>query len=287
MRWHVLMGFSGAMAVLWASACDSKVTGGQGDECEPVTCEMYCEYGFAAGEDGCEICACADAPCDAPNPVGCTVTGCDVGETCDTSAGCAPSSCSCDAATGSWICTEDCGGGECVPDGGACDEPNPEGCASTGCDDDEVCDTSVGCFPSSCSCDAATGGWICTDDCGGGACVPDGGACDEPNPAGCISTGCDEGEICDTSIGCFPSGCFCDEATGGWACTDDCGGGQCVPAGGVCDPSLNPVGCSQTGCPGGLVCDTTVGCHPSACFCDPATGWGCTDDCGGGECVSP
>jgi len=34
-------------------------------ECPGVACTLYCEHGFATGPDGCEICACADAPSDA------------------------------------------------------------------------------------------------------------------------------------------------------------------------------------------------------------------------------
>ena len=30
--------------------------------CHPVMCRMYCEYGWAKGPDGCDICKCADAP---------------------------------------------------------------------------------------------------------------------------------------------------------------------------------------------------------------------------------
>ena len=45
-------------------------------------------------------------------------------------------------------------------------------CPPTGCPPEQVCDTSVGCVPSTCSCDPATGDVICTADCGGGTCVP-------------------------------------------------------------------------------------------------------------------
>ncbi|KAM7443673.1 hypothetical protein ABFA07_007562 [Porites harrisoni] len=30
--------------------------------CHPIMCRMYCEYGWAKGPDGCDICKCADAP---------------------------------------------------------------------------------------------------------------------------------------------------------------------------------------------------------------------------------
>ncbi len=57
-----------------------------------------------------------------------------------------------------------------------------------------------------------------------------GSACKSPNPAGCVQTGCSAGQICNTDVQiCLPSSCSCDEKTGEWACTDDCGGGACTP----------------------------------------------------------
>lgn len=233
MHKHVLIGLAIVTSAISVAACDPAVSNGGGDDdgggCEPVACDMFCENGFAKAADGCEICACADAPCDDPNPAGCAATGCDAGEVCDTSVGCYPSSCTCDPSSGGWICTEDCGGGQCVPETSGCDaSQNPVGCAQTGCPNGETCDTLLGCHPSSCSCDPATGGWVCTDDCGGGECVPNGGCDASQNPVGCVQTGCPNGETCDTTVGCYPSSCTCDPATG-WACTDDCGGGACVP----------------------------------------------------------
>ncbi|MGM0579010.1 MAG: hypothetical protein ACQEXJ_25040 [Myxococcota bacterium] len=181
--------------------------------------------------------------CDEPSPAGCTSKeDCDDGEVCNVDAGCFPSSCFCDEATGDWICTDDCGGGVCAPDEPepGCDGPNPAGCTSKeDCDDGEICNVDAGCFSSSCFCDEATGSWSCTEDCGGGACEPDEPApgCDEPSPAGCTSKeDCDDGEICNVDAGCFSSSCFCDEATGSWSCTKDCGGGACEPDDGVACP---------------------------------------------------
>lgn len=56
---------------------------------------------------------CSMPSCDGPPPVGCFVRGCPEGETC-TASGCASSSCTCTA--DGWACTDDCGGGTCVPD---------------------------------------------------------------------------------------------------------------------------------------------------------------------------
>ncbi|HMR04144.1 MAG TPA: hypothetical protein PKA88_00135 [Polyangiaceae bacterium] len=55
-------------------------------------------------------------------------------------------------------------------------------------------------------------------------------ACTSPNPVGCVQSGCAAGLICDTTVKvCVPSNCGCDESTGNWLCTDDCGGGVCTP----------------------------------------------------------
>jgi len=195
--------------------------------CEPVTCNLACEVGFQTGPDGCEICACIEPSSDEPSPVGCVEGGCPSDSFCDTSRGCAPSACACDL--GSWACTDDCGGGVCVPVGGACAGENPAGCSSQGCPQGEVCDTNLGCLPSACDCDVKTGSWGCTADCGGGICVPDPAGCSEPYPGGCFETGCPLEQVCSMTSGvCVPSSCVCDASTGGWSCTDDCGGGLCV-----------------------------------------------------------
>lgn len=48
----------------------------------------------------------------------------------------------------------------------------------------------------------------------------------------------------------------------------------------------NPAGCRSRGCPGGMRCDTSVGCVPSSCGCNSSNGaYICTTDCGGGTCV--
>ena len=52
--------------------------------------------------------------------------------------------------------------------------------------------------------------------------------CSEPNPAGCIQTGCQEGYECVDAVECTPSECHCDDSYGYWSCTEDCGGGTCV-----------------------------------------------------------
>jgi hypothetical protein len=51
-------------------------------------------------------------------------------------------------------------------------------------------------------------------------------ACEGLNPSEtCFDTGCDEGQEClpTGNFNCVPSTCDCDEETGEWACTQDCG----------------------------------------------------------------
>jgi hypothetical protein len=67
-----------------------------------------------------------------------------------------------------------------------------------------------------------------------------GGACEGPNPAGCAANACPPNAVCDTTIGCLPSQCDCVD--GQWACTDDCGGGVCVPVGPECGDATAAIG---------------------------------------------
>jgi hypothetical protein len=108
----------------------------------------------------------------------------------------------------------------------------------------------------------------------GSSSAGDGGAaseCTEPNPEGCMEKGCPGGETCVMTSGrCIPSSCACGD--GQWVCTEDCGGGVCVPA--QC-----PEGCeasTETFCDeqGGVtwVCGASGGFDPSELLDS-----GCTD----------
>jgi hypothetical protein len=229
--------------------------------------------------------------CKSKNPEGCVNSGCELGYTCDTVEGCFPSSCACDADVGLWICTEDCGGGICIPEDpaqSACSTSNPAGCVQIGCKTGYVCDTNEGDKPSFCECDAAKDEWICSADTDGGMCMPSSMLeypCKTPNPAGCLSNKCPMGSMCDTTVGCYPSTCKCDMEIGDWVCVEDCGGGMCVAAEEICG-SPNPAGCALTGCPPGEKCDLSLGDKPAACKCAPIEAeWVCTPDQNGGECA--
>lgn len=196
-------------------ACDGQASDGN------CWCDDKCaEFGDCCADHQ-DICG-GSATCEGEDPSGCKATGCGEGQVCSTQTdGCFSSGCSCDETTGTWQCTPDCGGGECVPDPdpepAVCAGDNPAGCSSTGCGDGQMCSTETeACISSACSCDETTMTWQCTPDCGGGVCVPG-------EPTG-TCPGADPSQICIDGS-CIPSGCTCDESSGAWNCTPDCGGG--------------------------------------------------------------
>lgn len=162
---------------------DCRDTGCSGDQ-TCIVWEQACTSSNCECMDGQWMCTrdcdpqssvCVDDPnfCDDENlpSKDCRDYGCEDGMNCELDEdGCLASSCQCDPVEQSIGCTSDCGERyECVTEvSDTCNGmPNPAGCSQTGCPDDQTCvnDTTV-CAPSSCSC--GDGGWICTDDCGGG-----------------------------------------------------------------------------------------------------------------------
>lgn len=262
----------------------------EGVPCVPSVCECHEETGQWLCSDDCGGGICVPEPpaCPGTNPQGCLEGDCPVGEHCVQHLGvCLPSLCTCHEETGQWLCADDCGGGVCEPIPEACPGPNPQGCVNTGCPDGLECTQELGaCVPSVCTCHEDSGVWLCSTDCGGGVCTAPDIPCEGENPQGCASTGCPDGEHCMVLPDvCVPSYCSCDTALGTWRCTLDCHGGTCVPEEEVCD-GPNPQGCVTTGCPDGQLCDFPEGlCVPSRCECDEDSGqWICTDDCNGGVC---
>jgi hypothetical protein len=229
-----------------------------------------------------------------------TDADCSAAQRClPTPGACRPSSCACDAATGTWRCVANCGQVlSCqTPDTIACQGPDPslDACSpEAGCADGSMCvpRSDEACRPSSCNCDAATGQWICTKDCGQyhecRPLVPK--QCQGPDPSqdGCSTDAdCGVGEVCATSAAavCRPSACMCDAATGQWICTKDCNPYHaCQPAPAMCQgPDPSQTKCENDAqCQPGESCqpDGDTACRPSSCKCDATTGqWICTNDC--------
>lgn len=67
-----------------------------------------------------------------------------------------------------------------------------------------------------------------------------------PDPSGCSMDSCGSGATCVVDpMACRSTGCACEESSGSWLCTPDCGGGTCVAAA-DCPEASDPV-CDQRG----------------------------------------
>lgn len=85
------------------------------DSCQSSHCECDATTGGWVCTDDCAGSCEPASDCLGPNPQGCIMEGCPDGQTCQQAGTCVSSACACDAATGSWVCDADCGGGVCVP----------------------------------------------------------------------------------------------------------------------------------------------------------------------------
>ncbi|HEY8428296.1 MAG TPA: hypothetical protein VIL20_07975 [Sandaracinaceae bacterium] len=155
---------------------------------------------------------------------------------------CIPGGCATDAdcAEGAEWCVE----GSCVPcdNGGlACRIACPagwsvytrNGCTPCECAPANDCTSDADCAgtegrPQRCHAGAFCWDWCPWGDpscCYGNVCAP--ADCPAPPPL-CARRGCPQGQTCEFGASCEPTTCTCNDA-GEWACTDDCGGGACVP----------------------------------------------------------
>lgn len=227
--------------------------------CAPVTCELYCEGGFARDESGCEVCACQP-------PAGCTSDAqCAPGERCGMFLGaCKP-------------------GGECPPQTGRCVPVDP-GCAS-----DADCGPSERCahYPVDC-----VQGYECEPL--PGRCEPVIQSCEQLDEKACLARAdCEamyEGPRCGNDpepahfVGCKPAAClpvmcllYCEKGfqtdergCPTCACDDSCQSDADCGAGQVC--SL-----PEIVCPPGMACTQVA---RGACVDAPKS---CTDD---GQCAA-
>lgn len=244
------------VAVARAEPCDAS--------CEPVLCELYCEYGFAPGPDGCETCSCNPPP-SCPEDARCGLY-CEFGYVrdargCETCACVPPPTCEpvlCDlycpygfarGRDGCELCAcnpgpEDPG---CLDDmaclasgaGDYCDFSMPM-CAAPDCRPDEPCPPAV-CYGTCArrvdcpviTCEIACEYGFGRDESGCEIC-----ACNPPPPAPpavrlCLSASAcaPMGEYCDTTM------CYAPPCPPGMACPDVCYGVcTALPDGGAPTP---------------------------------------------------
>jgi len=181
--------------------------------CAPVTCELYCEDGFAIDASGCEVCACADPPpppmCE---PILCTLY-CEGGFATD-ERGCPTCACEPPVECAPVLCDLYCEGGLAQDENGCeictCEEPPPPACEPVLCDlycehgfttDERGCDICACEEPPPPACEPVLCDLYCeygftTDERGCDVC-----ACNPPptdrNCGGFIGLTCAAGEFCD------------------------------------------------------------------------------------------
>lgn len=288
---------------------DATVDGGAGPDgadagCAPVDCALWCEHGFAAGPDGCPVCACRDCATPADCGGGCPAPTCsDAG------------ACGCDCA-GSPAASVACPDGSSVPwcacsgDQWSCEQDPLAACAG------------LVCGPGGATTWACPGGGavpLCGCQVPGESCAP---VCGNPGTAdegwldGCTGallkkTKCASCDVECGAIGSKSEGWYstCDGligwdlcATGQWSCdlepwatcqqpptglgapcaSDDecsagvlCAGLQAGPAG-VCTQVCNPASAAALACGPGLVCVPVTDYQaPGLCLSPCETGADC------------
>ncbi len=230
-----------------------------GCECEPVLCDLYCEFGFARDDRGCEVCACN------PPPVGeCRAL---TEEQCVVTPGCQPvydggGACACPGC----VEGETCPPCECdpIPSRFAyCTEVLEDKCAWL---DEQSCNAEPSCvaeyLETPCACDATSSD--CLVDC-------------HPVFVGCHSGNSTCGDVlcdmyCEFGFQTDRNGCeicACNPPPSGCAAKDET---SCLS-----DPSCQPI-YGETGC-ACPACDPASGVACGPCDCPPPTRFfaGCTD----------
>jgi MYXO-CTERM domain-containing protein len=173
-------------------------------------------------------------------------------------------------------CRQRCNGNECVNAGEYCNA-GLELCLLP-CEGVD-CEWGLSCNPQNASCEDPCEGVDCPDPanrCWMGECVPD----------NCISTGCEDGSVCN-GVECVPDPCASANCPSGEFCRE----GQCIPS------------CAQVSCPlyeacqdgvcvaddcAGLECPDGEACRAGACVTDPCAGIACEAGtvCLDGTCVN-
>jgi hypothetical protein len=241
--------------------CTNKACGaddGCAGKCKTGTCAAgsTCQNGFCCGCKAGQQCCQGTCTALAADPLSCGICG----NACTAGMSCVGGACG--------VCTPNCAGKTCGPDGCG-------GVCGTG-----TCTAGQGCVAGTCtSCNPACSGLECGPDGCGGTC----GKC----AAGKV---CTSGKCQTCTASCSGKQCGEDDGCGGICQTGTCAGGGTCSAGaciGVCIPNCAGKNCGSDGCGGtcgtcaeGMTCSAAGACQcKSTCA---TTGYLCgSDGCGG------